>query len=197
MKRFALLCALAACFAAVASAQDYSRVDAFGGYSYFRFQFPNTSFNANGGSGQLTYNVNSVIGVTGDFGAYHVGESHGVSGTVATYMVGPKFTLRRGKWSPFAEGLFGGAWLGSGFAEVCDSVARPRPQGEVCEGNSSSLNTFAMAFGGGVDYKLMNHISVRLFDADYLFTHFNLAEFDIPNNHQNNLRVSTGVVFNF
>ena len=67
----------------------------------------------------------------------------------------------------------------------------------MCTGSSSSLNTFAMAFGGGVDYKLMNHISVRLFDADYLFTHFNPNEFGGPNNSQNNLRVSTGVVFNF
>ena len=96
MKRLLLLCALAVCFAGVASAQDSSRVDAFGGYSYFRFQLPNNGVNANGGSGQLTYNVNPVIGVTGDFGGYHVGETHGASGTVATYMVGPKFTLRRG-----------------------------------------------------------------------------------------------------
>jgi opacity protein-like surface antigen len=194
MKNWILVCSLVLACSFSAKAQDSSKVDIFGGYSYLRFQVPNAGLNGNGGSGQVTYNFNPMIGLTGDFGGYHFSEGgRGGSGTIFTYLFGPKFTLRRGKWSPFVEALFGGAWVGAGLDTECDGARRA--QGEVC-GFSSSLNSFSMALGGGVDYKLMDHISIRLFDADYLMTRFNVG-IEGTNSTQSNVRVSTGVVFNF
>ncbi len=194
MKRWILVCSLVLACSFSAKAQDSSKVDVFGGYSYLRFQVPNAGLNGNGGSGQVTYNFNPMIGFTGDFGGYHFSEGgRGGSGTIFTYLFGPKFTLRRGKWSPFVQALFGGAWVGAGIEGECDGARRA--QGEVC-GASSSLNSFAMALGGGVDYKLMDHISIRLFDADYLMTRFNVG-IEGTNSTQSNVRISTGVVFNF
>jgi opacity protein-like surface antigen len=177
--------------------EDFSKLDLSAGYSYLRFQFPVAGFNANGGSGQVTYNVNSLIGITGDFGGYHVGQTNfNGSGTIFTYLFGPKLTLRRGNWSPFVQGLFGGAWLGAGIAEVCD-VARVRRQGGGCEGFNTSDNAFSLAFGGGLDYKASSRISIRLFDVDYLLTRFNAAQIGGTNNDQSNVRVTAGVVLHF
>ena len=184
MKKLMLLCGLLLACSFTAMAQsDYSKVDIFGGYSYVRLQFPNRGFNANGGSGQLTYNLTPIIGITGDFGAYHVAQTAnlGGSGTVFTYLFGPKLTLRRGNWSPFVQALFGGGWVGAGIEGV----------------GSSSFNGFAMALGGGADYKFSDHISFRLFDADYLLTRFNAQNIGGVNNTQSNVRISTGVVFHF
>ncbi len=183
MKKLTLLCGLVlvCSFSAMAQSDD-SKVDIFGGYSYVRFQFPNQGLNANGGDGQITYNVSPVLGITGDFGAYHVSPTAlGASGTVFTYMAGPKLTLRRDKFAPYVQAVFGGAWVGAGIEGV----------------GSSSFNAFAMALGGGVDYRFSQRLSFRLFQADYLLTRFSAAEIGGSNNDQSNVRISTGVVFHF
>jgi hypothetical protein len=54
-----------------------------------------------------------------------------------------------------------------------------------------SSTAFAMAKGGGLDLNLTRHLAVRLFLADYLLTL--LA--NRVNDHQNNFRFSTGIVF--
>jgi hypothetical protein len=185
---------LACSFTAKAQA-DYSNVDIFGGYSYVRFNFAAAGFNANGGSDEVTYNFNSAIGLAGDFGGYHVGSRNG-SGTVFTYLFGPKFTYREGNWSPFIHTLFGGAWLGASVPEVC-VVPAVGPQGTACTVSSTSFNAFSMALGGGTDYRVSDHVSIRLFDIDYLMTRFNAASVGGTNNTQSNIRVSTGVVFHF
>jgi opacity protein-like surface antigen len=197
MKKIILVCALALACSFTAKAQaDYSKADVFGGYSYLRLNLPGAGFNANGGSGQVTYNFNSMVGLTGDFGGYHVGAGNlNGSGTVFSYLFGPKFTYRTGRWSPFVQALFGGAWLGAGISENCPtSVIRP----QVTCGANTSLNSFAMAFGGGADYKFSDHVSFRLVDVDYFMTRFNVGGVVGTTNHtQSNIRVSTGVVFNF
>ena len=199
LKKLAVICGLALAFSFTAKAQaDYSKVDAFGGFSYVRIQFPNAGFNGEGGSGQITYNATPVIGITGDFGGYHIaaGNNNG-SGTVFTYLFGPKLTLRHGNWEPFAQALFGGAWVGAGISNVCvGAVVRPQQTGG-CGGVSSSFNGFSMALGGGVDYKFSSRMSFRIFDVDYLMTRFNANEIGGTNNTQSNVRFSTGVVFHF
>ena len=56
-----------------------SRLELYGGYNYVRFninasasvlQPPSQTFNANGGGGQLVYNVNHWLGVLGDVSGY-------------------------------------------------------------------------------------------------------------------------------
>jgi hypothetical protein len=166
MKRLILLCiVMLACSFSAEAHTEYLKGETFLGYSYVHFSLPFAGFNANGGSGQLTYNFNGYIGLAGDFGGYHVGTgtTHG-SGTVFTYLFGPKFTAREGNWSPFAQALFGGAWLGAGVACVVNPTG-VTPQVFTC-GTSSSFNSFAMAFGGGVDYRAAEHVSIRLVDVD-------------------------------
>jgi len=196
MKKLIFVFSLMLACSFTAKAQvDYSKAEFFAGYSFVRFQFPASGFNANGGSGQVTYNFNSVIGLTGDFGGYHVGATNNNgSGTVFTYLFGPKFTYREGNWSPFIETLFGGSWLGAGIAGC---VVNPAVQPQATCGTSTSFNAFSMALGGGADYKVSDHVSMRLFDVDYLMTRFDAQEVGGKNNTQSNVRVSTGVVFHF
>ena len=52
-----------------------------------------------------------------------------------------------------------------------------------------------MTVGGGLDYKLTDHFAVRPVKVDYLMTRF--SETGTGANTQNNLRVSTGIVFRF
>jgi opacity protein-like surface antigen len=199
MKKLMLLCGLVlACSFTAKAQEDYSKLDIFGGFSYVRFQFPNAGFNGEGGSGQITYNATPIIGITGDFGGYHVaaGNNNG-SGTVFTYLFGPKLTLRRGNWAPFIQTLFGGAWLGAGISEVCDDARVSSQQSGGCGGVSTSFNSFSMALGGGVDYKFSDRLSYRVFDVDYLMTRFNAQQIGGVNNTQSNVRFSTGVVFHF
>jgi len=61
---------------------------------------------------------------------------------------------------------------------------------------ANSQNAFAMTVGGGLDYRVSSHFSVRAAKVDYLLTRFN--EFNtFGAQNQNNLRVSTGIVFRF
>ena len=178
MKRLALLCGAMLLFAGLASAQDEApKVEAFGGYSYLRVN-PGagaTGSNFNGGSGSLAYNLTPMFGVVADFGGYHWSNSGG-DATAVSYLFGPKVALRRGPITPFAQVLFGGVH-GSGTLSL----------------GTGSANAFAMAAGGGVDWNATQHIGIRLIQAEYVLTKFN--EGTGRPDHQNNVRISTGVVF--
>ncbi len=190
MKRVALLCGVLLLFSAVASGQDNPKVEVFGGYSYVRINAVNTGFNFNGGSGSVSYNPNEWLGLVGDFGGYHWSET-GADGTVVTYLFGPKFAYRSGRFTPFVQTLFGGAHF-SGTASVpVGAVSQPRPQAAGLFG-SASENGFAMALGGGLDLNATDHIGIRLIQAEYLYTRIGVTG---VTDHQNNARISAGVVF--
>jgi len=176
------LLAVLSLFGATARAQDTPKVDIFAGYSYLR-ENPSTAgvsgFNLNGGSASIAYNAKSWLGGVADFGGYHNGNilNSGVNGTLSTYLFGPRVSYRRfERITPFGEVLFGVAHLSSA-------------------GTSGSDNAFAMTLGGGLDYKLSDHFAIRPVKVDYLMTRF--SETGTSNQTQNNLRVSTGIVFRF
>jgi outer membrane immunogenic protein len=179
------LLALVSLFGATAFAQDVPKFDVFAGYSYLRANPDTTglgSFSMNGGSASLSYNRNSWLSGVADFGGYHANNILGthVDGTLSTYLFGPRVSYRRdSRFTPFGQVLFGAAHIGgnNGF------------------GFSSSNNSFAMTVGGGVDVKVSNRFSVRPVQVEYLLTRFN--ELGLGAQSQNNLRVSTGVVFHF
>jgi outer membrane immunogenic protein len=167
-----------------ARAQDAPRIDVFAGYSYVR-ENPSTSgvssFSLNGGSASIAYSANNWLSGVADFGGYHNGNILGthVDGTLSTYLFGPRVSYRRSdRITPFGEVLFGVA----------------RASANVL-GASGSTNAFAMTVGGGVDYKLTDRFAIRPVKVDYLLTRFN--EFGNNAQTQNNLRVSTGIVFRF
>ena len=171
-------------FGVAAQAQDVPKVDIFAGYSYVRAN-PSTSgvssFSLNGGSASVAYNVNNWLSGVADFGGYHSGNilKTGADGTLSTYLFGPRVSYRHfGRITPFGEVLFG-------VAHASASVG----------GGTASDNAFAMTVGGGVDYKLTDRIAIRPVKVDYLMSRF--SETGTGTNTQNNLRVSTGIVFRF
>ena len=160
-----------------------SRLELYGGYNYVRFninasasvlQPPSQTFNANGGGGQLVYNVNHWLGVLGDVSGYWA--TNGMkAGAAMPYLFGPRASIRRGKVTPFVQTLFGGILTSSGIATL------------------GWQTHFAMAVGGGVDARVSRHISVRPVEAEYLLTKIP----DGLNNRQNNFRFGAGIVFRF
>lgn len=83
------------------AAQEFKRVEVFGGYQFAHAE-PNE--NGNGWNVAVTGNITRSIGITGDFsGNYESGSS------LYTYMVGPTFAARTERVTPFVHALFGGA----------------------------------------------------------------------------------------
>ena len=86
------------------------------------------------------------------------------------------------RFTPYVQALFGGA-------HVSTSLLDPNT------GNSFTQNGFAAAFGGGLDFRLTDHIAVKPFQLEYMMTQ--LPNVWSPTNTQNNLRYSAGIVFRF
>jgi opacity protein-like surface antigen len=184
LKLVVSLLAVVSVIGATAQAQETPKVDIFAGYSYVR-ENPSTSgassFSLNGGSASFAYNANHWLSGVADFGAYHNGNilGTGTSGTLSTYLFGPRVSYHHsGRITPFGEVLFGVAHAGASIA-----------------GTSGSDNAFAMSLGGGVDYKLTDRFAIRPIKVDYLMSRF--SETGSSAQTQNNLRVSTGIVFRF
>jgi hypothetical protein len=180
---------------------EYSKVEAFAGYSYLR----NSGNNFNGWEGQLTYNFNPHFGATADFSGHYrtaaafsplSGFSASANQRLYTYLFGPTATARFGKNSVFGHALFGAAHstVGAGFTIPII--------GSFNTGVNDATG-FAMALGGGVDIGLNRMFAIRAAQVDYLYTHFN--SFDAlttgfsnnTSNHQNGFRYSGGIVFRF
>jgi len=179
------LLAFASLLGVAAQAQERQTVDIFAGYSYVRANPATAGFNSfslNGGSASVAYNVNGWLSGVADFGGYHNTNilGSGVDGTLSTYLFGPRVSYHRfSRVTPFGEVLFGVAHTGASVLNT-----------------TNSQNAFAMTVGGGLDYRVSSHFSIRAAKVDYLLTRFN--ELNTTNTQsQNNLRVSTGIVFRF
>jgi hypothetical protein len=135
MKKLIMLALASTLWASFARAQETPIADVAGGYSLIEVPQGYT-FMMHGGSGSAALNANNWLGVVGDFGVYH---SHpGVSLTVETYTLGPRFSYR--KWNrlvPFAQFLVGGQHASA-----------------VTTGFTDASNAFTLAAGGGVDIGL-------------------------------------------
>jgi len=114
--------------------------------------------------------LNDWFGVVGDFGYCKVtGLPSGTSAHAINYLFGPRVTYRSaGSFTPFAHVLFGGQHFG------------------VSGGGTA--NSFAMALGGGADYRLTEHVALRLIEVDYLYTHFD-------GTRQNDARIEAGISY--
>ena len=158
-------------FAMPAKAQDETaKAELYVGYDYLRVNSGGTAFNFNGGSGQFAYNANNWLGIVGDLGGYYT--SNGFGAGIFSYLFGPRINLRgHGKVTPFAQALLGGA----------RSI------------DNTPLNAFAMTAGGGVDFKISEHVAIRPVQAEYFLTKFT----DGASSRQNSFRHSAGIVFRF
>jgi len=166
---FALLFGM--CSLAAFGQESAPKAEFFGGYQYTRFD---GGLNANGWNMGLTGNLNRWFGVASDFsGAYK--SQNGVSFNNYTYTFGPVVSLRHNEtFTPFAHFLAGGFHSSASFG-----------------GASGSGSGFAMMFGGGVDVKATQHVGVRAIQFDWLSLRAN------GTSDNNNMRISTGLVFRY
>jgi hypothetical protein len=81
---------------------------------------------------------------------------------------------------PFVQALFGVAHANGRLAPGSSGIA-------------GSPLAFAMTVGVGVDIKITRNLFIRPADVDYYLTLFNNG----VNSRQNNLRLSSGIVFRF
>jgi opacity protein-like surface antigen len=146
-----------------------------------------TSYTANGGSGYVEYNLNHVVGLVADLGANTIGTVNGyaLNNTTFTYLFGPRFNWRAGRFTPYVQTLVGGARFSNAY-----DPGSPSP------GLGVSQNSFAAAIGGGVDVRLTDHIALKPIQVEYLMTQLP-SQFANVNQVQNNLRYSAGVVLRF
>src|SRR5438270_892534 len=182
-----------------ARAQEQTpKFELFGGWSYIypnsRLHAINPVVNANQESNPrgigvaATYNFNRWLGLTADFS----GTLWGSGETPAQLSIlddfnfynvsfGPKITLRRKHFAPFAEGLFGWHRLTQDHISLI-----------------GSSDHWGFMLGGGVDVPLAKHFGLRLIRADYVFSNHQYApEALVSSTHVRGVRLQTGVNFMF
>jgi opacity protein-like surface antigen len=178
MRKLFILFGFALLATSVAQAQETRGMEVSGQYQYIRI-YPGQgapSSSCQGAGGTFAANLNTWLGFVGDVGGCKVtGLPTGTSSHEINYLFGPRFTSRtHGRITPYAQVLFGGE----------------RASATVTGFPSTSVNSFAMTFGGGADVRLTPRLSFRAIQAEYLYTHFSGAK-------QNNLRIQSGLVYHF
>ena len=156
----------------LSAGQVAPRWEFFGGYSYLRFDSPTIGYanwsNLNGFNGEVTFNFTPKLSLTADGNG-----NYGNQLSAYNYMAGPQYFLRKDKSAFFAHGLFG-------KAQNTVNILTATRDGFTSVGR-------AFAIGGGYEMDLTPMFTLRV-QADYL----NTATFGAT---QNNIRISTGLVF--
>jgi peptidoglycan-associated lipoprotein len=144
-------------------------------------------FNMNGGSVIFAWPVKpGRVAIAADLtidGSSEAISAHNFNLTLGTFTVGPRYLLPVHHFpiQPYVQVLFGAA----------------RASGSLVNGKTpASIDRsaeFATNFGGGADLRINPTFSIRLAEADYLLTTFNNG----VNDHQNNTRLSSGIVLHF
>lgn len=137
----------------------------------------------NGGDGWLGFHLVNHLSAVFQAAGEHASNINGTSAdlTLISYLAGPRFSLfENRRVQPFAQALFGGAYASG-------------PLTPTAAGTVGAANVFAFSAGGGMDVGVGSHVAIRFVDVDYLYTRFNNG----VNQHQDNLRLSAGIVFRF
>ncbi len=174
MRKLVLLFVILVLAGAALAQQSASKLDLFGGYSYFNGSTSGADgrFSLNGWNAQATYNFNHWLGATADFGGYY-GSPFQTSANDYSFLFGPTVNLRVPHVTPYMHALFGVDRFHVDLA-----------------GGSGTDSAFASAVGGGLDVPIKGGFGLRAAQVDWLRTnHFS--------NSQNNMRFSTGVVYRF
>ena len=164
-----------------ATADDIPRWEVGLNYNYFHANAPPGQcgcFSLNGGSGTIVWNLTPAWSGVADVAYAHANHVNGTSQniTIINYLFGPRYSRRRSsRFVPYAEALLGGAKENVNF------------QFDI------NRNAFGILAGGGVTARLKPKISVNIVEADWVYTRIPNA----LNNRQNDIRIATGVIFNF
>ena len=158
-------------------------------YIYLDNQFPETK-NLYGVEASAFINATSWLSAGGefmaDFGSHSIPvffrRTIDVDSQRYVYIFGPRVTVwHNPQFRIFAEALAGGVHAEAKFTSA---------QFPFSSSQTASADGFAMAFGGGFDWRLTNHLSWRIVQADYLGT-------NLGNQWQTNFRASTSIVYSF
>jgi opacity protein-like surface antigen len=188
--RYAFFVAFMLTLLAGATAAQVPRGNIYFGYSYYNTDSSPNRGDLNGFQATLEGKVAPMLGIVADFTGHYGSLNFPVFCSLCTgpttasanadqyeVMFGPRVSFSAGKFRPFAEFEVGvGHVSTSGSATAANLI-------------SASDTSYATALGGGLDYKILRHVAWRL-EGDYVRTHFFGAG-------QNNLRLSTGIVFRF
>jgi peptidoglycan-associated lipoprotein len=157
-------------------------------YTFVRSNAPPggcSCFNLNGGSASFAWSIKpaSPFALVGDLTAAHASgiSSPGYDLLLSTYTVGARYRPRLGHSPllPFGQLLVGAAHTSGSL------VSGPTA--------ANAGAAFAANLGGGLDLRASRRCSFRLLEAGYLVTTVDNG----VNNHQNNLRISSGFVMRF
>ncbi|HLW42902.1 MAG TPA: outer membrane beta-barrel protein [Candidatus Acidoferrales bacterium] len=183
MKGF-VLCSALLLLAISASAQQPVKglkhgmtVELTGGFARTQFNTgPGGYPNMNGFFGSVGVNILPWLQVQADASAQY-GSVTGANTRIYGNHFGPRVFYR-----PFQSATF------VTFGEFLAGGSRLDLNVNGPGGGKFSENGFSFKAGGGMDWHISPHWSVRVFDADYYRTSFLTT-------HQNNLWISTGIVF--
>jgi len=143
-KRLWLIAAVVLLFSSVpALAQEYPRVELFGGYSALVSGDVDNLDHVNGIGLDFAGNFNRNFGFAAEFGVHK-----NKSNRFYSAYLGPRLSLRGERVTFFIHALAGGV-------RVAD------------RGNSSSLTVLSLAGGGGLDVNVSDNVAIRLFQIDY------------------------------
>lgn len=191
MRKLTCLSVFLFLLACAASAQIPTSGNVFFGYSFENASSTAFSSNLNflsrpnlqGWDASLEGKVFPHIGIVTDLSGHYGSENYTlatpngletlqVTGHEFNVLFGPRISIPVGKFTPFGEAMVGVGHMTTGGS-----------------GGGPSDYAFATALGGGIDYRLIRLVAVRL-EGDYVTNRFFGAV-------QNNVRISTGIVIHF
>lgn len=136
-----------------------------------------------GGDAQVAIGLRPSLQAVAEAGATHRGgiTPDGYKLTQVTYTFGLRyFPLPKYRLQPFAETLFGGA----------HALGSLSPGNNAIAGTSNAVD---LIVGGGAALRVGQHIVLQPARIDYELTNFRNGQ----SNHQNDLRLSAGVLYRF
>ena len=199
-----------ACASIAAAQSDYKKFEFFGGYSHNRVDtglgdeepaladIINEREGFNGFEVSATGNLSRYLGIKGDFSGHFKNKNLQIPGLPGSNLdidsrlfnflggVQIKDNSTEGTFKPFAHALAGVAHARNSvdFNDVVCVAIVPSP----CSPFTESETGFAAAFGGGLDIRASDRISIRAIQVDYNPTRL----FDST---QHNFRIGVGIVF--
>ncbi len=206
MKQFALLVIIGLFSVSSVFAQNEKKPEFFAGYSFETVETGATStdlgtttsldnrFKANGFNLSAAGYFTKRFGIAGDFSAHYNNRDDSFGTTTgqtkfSLYNItgGPQIRFAStSRFTPFAQALVGVARRN--VTETISSTATTF---------TDNTTSFAMNFGGGVDYKLGDRFAWRIFQFDYnpIFLRARMVNSTaIPDHTLNGFRFSTGIV---
>jgi len=162
--------------------------------------------NFEGFNAEAQYNTGRWFGIAVDASGYSATPFTATSATGLptlrryAFLIGPVLTYRtKSKVTPYVHALFG--------AESARLSASTPSNPSAAPSIATNYSDFTIALGGGVDYQLSRHFSIRGGQLDWYHTSlplssfydhaYNSSEFEGLSVRQKNLRFSAGVVARF